>query len=120
MYIRHVGPPIYHPWWSFAGVIFLLLLFAAVIALLIWAVLRLTREQRPAQFEAGWRGLPPGQRRDVALEHARYRYARGEIGRDEFIQISADLGAPYAAPPPPSGDEPPSPAGEPPPETPVA
>jgi len=124
MYIRHVGPPIYHPWWSFAGVIFLLLLFAAVVALLIWAVLRLTKE-RPAPL-GGWRGLPPGQRPgwrpDVALEHARYRYARGEIGREEFIQISTDLGAPYAAPPPPPpGDAgAPVPGGAPGPETPAA
>src|SRR5215467_3149269 len=99
MYIRHVGPPIYHPWWSFAGAIFLLLLFAAVVALLIWAVLRLTRE-RQTRLGGGWQGTPPGQRGwrpDVALEHARYRYARGEIGRDEFIQISTDLGVPFAA-----------------------
>jgi len=131
MYIRHVGPPIYHPWWSFAGVIFLLLLFAAVVALLIWAVLRLT-EERPAPL-AGWRGLPqgqrPGWRPDVALEHARYRYARGEIGREEFMQISTDLGAPYAAPPPPpsASDVPPPsapdvspPGGAAAPETPIA
>jgi uncharacterized membrane protein len=126
MYIRHIGPPIYHPWWSFAGAIFLLLLFAAVVGLLIWAVLRLTRE-RPAQFGGGWRGLPPGQRSggrpDVALEHARYRYARGEIGREEFIQISSDLGVPFAAPPPPPAppQDPAHPtAGEPSPETPAA
>jgi len=126
MYIRHVGPPIYHPWWSFAGVFFLLLLCAGVVALLIWAVLRLTRE-RPAQFRGGWGGLPPGRRGwrpDVALEHARYRYARGEIGRDEFIQISTDLGVPLDAPPPPppppADPAPPSPSGEPGTETPLA
>jgi len=104
MYIRHVGPPIYHPWWSFAGLLLLLILFAGVVALLIWAVLRLMHE-RPAQYGRGWSAPAPGQRPpwrpDVALEHARYRYARGEIGRDEFIQISSDLGVPFAAPAPP-------------------
>jgi hypothetical protein len=47
--------------------------------------------------------LPPQNRtNDPALEHARYRYARGEIDRDQFLLISNDLGAPVSAPPPPA------------------
>ncbi|MDP8954119.1 MAG: hypothetical protein M3N37_04230 [Actinomycetota bacterium] len=34
----------------------------------------------------------PGQ--DEALAPLRLRYARGEISRDEYLQVAADLGAP--------------------------
>ena len=74
MWDQHVGPPGYHPWWTVLGVILPLLLFAILIGLVVWAALRLTR--------------------------LRYRYARGEVGRDEFFRMWRDLGAPGAVPPP--------------------
>jgi len=106
----HAGPPVYHhPWWGFFGVFLPILMFAALIGLVIWAVLRLTNQggARPAGSSTV---LPlHGRANDPALEHARYRYARGEIDRDQFLVISNDLGAPLSAPPPPA----PAAAGEP-------
>ena len=106
----HAGPPVYHhPLWGFFGVILPILMLAALIGLVIWAVLRLTNQggARPAGQSIA---LPPqGRASDPALEHARYRYARGEIDRDQFLLISNDLGAPVSAPPPPA----PAAAGEP-------
>ncbi|HEX7525507.1 MAG TPA: SHOCT domain-containing protein [Gaiellaceae bacterium] len=43
---------------------------------------------------------PPGGPDPLAV--ARMRYARGEIGRDEYVQLAQDLGeAPAAEPPTP-------------------
>jgi putative membrane protein len=56
-------------------------LLGAIIGLVVWAIVRLTR-----------RGDSPrdtGER--SALDIARERYARGEITRDEFQQIKKDL-----------------------------
>jgi uncharacterized membrane protein len=39
-------------------------------------------------------GFPGGSSLDRALALLRLRYARGEISRDEYLQASADLGAP--------------------------
>jgi uncharacterized membrane protein len=98
----HAGPPIYHhPWWGFLGFLLPMLMFAALIGLVVWAVLRLT-SQGPARSAGQPLAVPPQGGADAALQHARYRYARGEIGRDEFLLISNDLGAPLPAPPPPA------------------
>jgi hypothetical protein len=65
----------------------------------VWAVLRLT-SQGPARSGGQPLAVPPQGGVDAALQHARYRYARGEIDRDEFLLISNDLGAPVSPPPP--------------------
>ena len=71
-----------------------------VIALVVWAALRLTREGPLRPGAPQWAG--PAQRgTDAALEQLRYRYARGDVGRDEFFRMSQDLGAPASVPPPP-------------------
>jgi putative membrane protein len=75
-------------WWGFGWVP--LLLFVVVIGVVVWAVLRATRQanvQPPA---------PPVPPRDPVLEEVRLRYARGEISREDFLQRTADLtgGAP--------------------------
>ncbi len=87
------------------------LIFLVVLgAILIWAVLRVTRQSGPSGAQPAWGGVPtvaaaptvaevPG---DPAVELVRSRYARGEIGRDEFVQVLADLGAPPVAPPSPA------------------
>lgn len=62
--------------WS--GILLMLLLWGAVIALILWGV----------------SGLFPAGRMHVeadALEILRRRYARGEISREEFLQASATL-----------------------------
>jgi uncharacterized membrane protein len=66
---------------------FLLVLTLGVI--LIWALLHVTR--RPVAAAALGPVLP--DRSDPALEAARMRYARGEIGRDDFLSLSTDLGS---------------------------
>jgi putative membrane protein len=65
-------------WWIFGG-IFMIIFWGGLIALIVWAVTRLTR-----------RGGPP-ERHD-AMDIARERYARGEITREQFDQIKKDLG----------------------------
>src|SRR5262245_58078331 len=106
----HAGPPMdHHPWWGLLGFILPMLMFAALIALVVWAVLRLTNQSGPRPVGQSTAVPPQARAGDAALEHARYRYARGEIDRDQFLLISTDLGAPIPAPPPPA----PAGAGEP-------
>jgi hypothetical protein len=76
-------------------------MFAVLVGLLIWAVLRLGRDGSLRAGGPQLAGPVPTRGPDVALEHARYRYARGEIGRDEFLLISQDLGGQVSAMPPP-------------------
>jgi uncharacterized membrane protein len=102
MGFRHVGPDWgYHPWLGFLGGILSLLLFGVLVGVLVWAVVRFTKE-RPY----GGSGMtvvsgPPilAARSDAALDQLRMRYARGEIGRDDFLQTSRDLGSPAPASP---------------------
>jgi putative membrane protein len=70
-------------WWFFGFVPMLLML--VLIAVAVWAVLRVTG--RGSAAVAG-----PVARVDPALEEVRVRYARGEINREEFVQRSHDLG----------------------------
>jgi putative membrane protein len=83
----HIHNGVGHP---FLALLVVLVLVALVCLAVVWAF-RLTRGPRPAALAAG---MPP---RDPALDSVRMRYARGEIGRDEFLQTSADLGAPLPA-----------------------
>ena len=94
--------------WSGPGMLMMTLstlLWLALIGVLIWAVLRMTKGRAPAGAVAFAGQVPsPAGPPDAALERARMRYAQGEIGRDEFLQVSRDLGGgeptPPAAPPP--------------------
>lgn len=99
---------LHHGGWAVLGFAVHLLFWAAVIGLLAFLVLRLIHRPVPHDAMLSWR--PPT---DSALEQARFRYARGEISRDEYFRIGADLGGPrpFDAPPPP----PAQPAGPPPP-----
>jgi uncharacterized membrane protein len=86
-------------WWLFP-----LLFVAAATLLVIWLVVRLTGRGEPVAA-ATWGPGSPVRYTDAALDHARLRYARGEISRDDFFQLSADLGGPPPARP--AGGEPP-------------
>ena len=69
----------------------LLILFLALVVLAVARLVRLLRGGCP-----GPSGKVPAA--DAAVESVRLRYARGEIGRDEFVRVSSDLGAPPPAP----------------------
>ena len=67
------------------GGLMMVLFWGAIIALLVWAVQSLGRRD-DGQAQSG---APPPAR--TPLEIAKERYARGEIGRDEFEQLKRDL-----------------------------
>jgi len=61
--------------------LFGLLVVVGIVALIIWAVLRLTGAGRP--------GSPGGHQARQILDQ---RYARGEIDQDEYQRIRRELG----------------------------
>ena len=93
------GYPVHRVDWGFT--IVHLIFWALVIAAIVWLVVWLVR--------APHHGMPhdhhpaaPGLGEDAALREARLRYARGEMTREEFLQVSTDLGGtPPTTPPPP-------------------
>ena len=108
-------PMLWHdPWWhTWQGVIPILLVLVLG-AVVIWMAVRMNRMQAAAQgAHAAGSGsaasAPAAAPTDPALEHARMRYANGEIDRDTFLSIWTDLGgAPVAGgtPGPEAGDDP--------------
>ena len=84
-----------------ASIVFLVLVML-VLTLLFFLLYRLLRHP------SGGLGL-----HSAAIRELEMRYARGEIGRDEFLQRRADLVAPAVPsnlppPSPPAGGEPPA------------
>jgi putative membrane protein len=88
---RHGGG---HP----LGWVLMFLLIALLVILAVWIVHRFTRARPGAPVLA----TATGPRADDALTTVRMRYARGEIDRDAFLRINADLGGP----PEPGGEAP--------------
>lgn len=84
----HGGYPVLH-----------LILFALFVALLIFLAVAIWRSLA-SRYPSG-PSLAPAAAAADALGIVRMRYARGEIGRDEFLQATTDLGgtAPAAAEP---------------------
>jgi uncharacterized membrane protein len=78
-----------HAWWGGWEVVLIALLLAALIGVVIWGVLRMTRAP---SVTTGVATVPMTPRPDGALSELRLRYARGEIERDAFLQASEDLG----------------------------
>jgi putative membrane protein len=87
------------------------LLLLVLIGVIVWAVLRLTRDGH-VLAATGRAAVPAGAavgpRADAALDELRLRYARGEMTREDYAGRWADLtGAtparPEADPPPPDG-----------------
>jgi uncharacterized membrane protein len=89
-YANHHGGPPALAWATFALVLLLALGFLAL------AISQLA-SRRPRRF--AFAGPSPGPRPDP-LDALRSRYARGEIGRDEYLQAVADL-TPEPPPAPP-------------------
>ena len=89
------------------GVLLILLIAAVLIGAVVFVAVRLA-SRRPGHgggrgYAYGWKGpMGPGPMmygRDPALEHARVRYARGELTRDDYLRLVNDLGGPPPAEP---------------------
>ncbi|HZN12897.1 MAG TPA: hypothetical protein VFB78_01410 [Acidimicrobiales bacterium] len=99
-YIHHASN-----WDRFAHLIALLLL-AGLVTLVVVLVLRLINRTVPAA--AGVAAPAPHATTapatdDAALAQLRLRYANGDVDRDDYLRIAADLGAAVPTP-----DEPPA------------
>jgi len=104
----HREAPFHTGWWSVERLIPILLLLL-LIAVIVWAVVRLTRQPGVVSGAAHVGGLdrsgsPPVG--DPAMDLVRQRYARGELDRETFLQTVQDLSpgsveAPVTDPPPP-------------------
>ena len=69
------------------------------IFLLLWGTMLLVRVAIGSARRGRWvNGPPPGRRFDPAVVAARQRYARGEISREQFLQIVQDLRRPPPGP----------------------
>jgi putative membrane protein len=79
-------------WHWIVPLLFLLVLTAMV----AWVLLQSRRTRAAVAVAPG--GAPAV---DPALEELRLRYARGEVGREEFVATEADLRRLPVAPPPP-------------------
>jgi putative membrane protein len=62
------------------GVLFSILFWVAVIALIIWVVTKLIKNENSGKVE-----------KQSPVDLAKERYARGEITREEFEQLKKDL-----------------------------
>jgi putative membrane protein len=65
-------------WWMLWGWLWMVLFWGAIVVLVVWAVQKLSGHSH----NTGARS---------PLDVARERYARGEIGKEEFDQIRRDL-----------------------------
>ncbi len=75
-------------WWIFGG-IWMIVFWGLIIGLIVWGVSRVTAgDQRATQSRRHGKTVRDGE---SPMDVARTRYARGEIGRDEFTQIRRDL-----------------------------
>ena len=73
-------------WWMLWGGLMMVLFWGAVIAIAVWAVQAVTRPER------GGTSAPASDRTvRTPLDVAKERYARGEIDREAFQQLRADL-----------------------------
>jgi putative membrane protein len=73
-------------WWMLWGGLMMFVFWGGIIALIVWAIQVLTRRESGQTGSVGL-GSPPR----APLDSAKERYARGEINRDEFLQIRKDL-----------------------------
>ncbi len=65
-------------WWAWFGGMWMIVFWAGLIALIVWAITRLTRRGSSTP-------------KDDALHIARQRYAKGELTKQEYEQIKKDL-----------------------------
>ena len=65
-------------WWMGFGVLWMVIFWGGLIALIIWGVNRFSRRNGSS-------------RKQDPLDVAKERYAKGEISREEFERIKKDL-----------------------------
>jgi putative membrane protein len=75
--------------WLLGGLM-MLLFWAAVIGLIVWAIWAFSRRQ-PGRVD--YSNAPQAPQSDRALQIAKERYARGEISREQYDEIRQTLGA---------------------------
>jgi putative membrane protein len=63
------------------GMLLMILFWGAIIALIVWGVLKLNHSEIATSAQV----------KDNPLDVAKQRYAKGEISREEFDQIKKDL-----------------------------
>ena len=104
----HHEPPFHTDWWSVDRLVPILLMLV-LIAVVVWGVVRFTRQPRVAP--AGGVDTSPYRSAlvavgDPAVDLVRQRYAGGELDRDTFLQTVRDLAVDSveagAADPPPA------------------
>jgi len=104
----HREPPFHTDWWSVDRLVPILLMLV-LIAVVVWGVVRFTRQPRVAP--AGGVDTSPDRSAlvavsDPAVDLVRQRYAGGELDRDTFLQTVRDLAVDSveagAADPPPA------------------
>ena len=66
--------------WMFFGGFWMIVFWGAVVALIVWAVIRLSRREGTSSVS-----------KLNALDVAKERYAKGEINKAEFDQIKKDI-----------------------------
>ena len=71
--------------WGF-GMLFMGIFWLVILGLIVWAVVALVRRSGSAHVHSGQPALP-----NSAVEIVRARYARGEINKEEFDRLMADL-----------------------------
>lgn len=100
----------HHGGWEWMHALFGLLLVAAIVAVIVFLLLRVFERNQVKPAATGAPMYPPPRPPtpfvDPALAELRLRYARGEVSRDDFLRISTDLGAPPPPPPPASAPTP--------------
>jgi putative membrane protein len=82
------------PWWDGPAHLLPFLLFAMLIGVLVWGIIRLTTDRAPLAAAVSRAAAPPAPvaQIDAAGQELRVRYARGDITREEYLTRSADLG----------------------------
>ena len=65
-------------WWIIFGVLFMVIFWGGLIALIVWTMTKLNRRGETTQKHS-------------LLDVVRERYAKGEISKDEFEQLKKDL-----------------------------
>ena len=66
--------------WMFFGGFWMIVFWGAIVALIVWAVIRLSRREDTSSVS-----------KVNALDTAKERYAKGEITKAEFDQIKKDI-----------------------------